>query len=68
MDTPLQFQVVESSEFRCTRLSDGGCFAVHKPVRHSFDGRIGRGAKLPPQFGQTLASFVSAQSAQKVHS
>jgi hypothetical protein len=31
-------------------------------------GRIGRGANAPPQFGQTPASFVSAQSAQNVHS
>lgn len=53
---------------KCTRFSEGGCFAVLKPGRHSFDGRIGRGAKLPPQFGQTLASLVSAQEAQKVHS
>ena len=40
--------------FRCTRLSDGGCFIDHTPGRHSFAGRIGRGAKPPPQFGQTL--------------
>jgi hypothetical protein len=36
--------------------------------RHSVAGRIGRGAKPPPQFGQTFFSVVSTQSAQKVHS
>src|SRR5271169_3528811 len=57
-----------SEYFKCTRLSDGGCFTVQTPVRHSCEGRIGRGAKPPPQFGQTLLSLVSTQSAQKVHS
>jgi hypothetical protein len=31
-------------------------------------GRIGRGAKLPPQFGQTPLSLLSTQSRQNVHS
>ena len=31
-------------------------------------GRIGRGEKLPPQFGQTPLSLVSTQSRQNVHS
>jgi hypothetical protein len=31
-------------------------------------GRIGRGTKLPPQFGQRPLSRVSTQSRQKVHS
>jgi hypothetical protein len=57
-----------AENFRCTRLSDGNCFTVHTPDRHSRVGRIGRGAKPPPQFGQTLNSLVSTQSAQKVHS
>ena len=30
--------------FKCTRLSDDGCFATHTPGRHSLTGRIGRGA------------------------
>jgi len=35
----------------------------------SFDpGRIGRGEKLPPQFGQTPLSRLSTQSRQNVHS
>lgn len=54
--------------FSRARVSDGGCFAADTPGRHSFAGRIGRGAKPPPQFGQTLKSFCSTQSAQKVHS
>ena len=54
--------------FSCTRLSDGGCFCTDTPGRHSRAGRIGRGANPPPQFGQTLPSFASTQSAQKVHS
>jgi len=33
-----------------------------------FAGRIGRRSKPPPQFGQTLCSSLSAQSAQNVHS
>ena len=53
---------------RCTRLSDGGCFATDTPGRRSVAGRIGRGAKPPPQFGQTLSSLLSTQSAQNVHS
>jgi hypothetical protein len=54
--------------FKCTRLSDGGCLPTHAPGRHSREGRIGRGTKPPPQFGQTLNSLFSTQSAQKVHS
>ena len=54
--------------FKCTRWFDGACLVVHTPGRHSCDGLIGRGAKPPPQFGQTLESFVSTQSAQNVHS
>src|SRR5690242_13385249 len=51
-----------------TRLSEGGCLATHTFGRHSFEGLIGRGTKPPPQFGQTLWSLFSTQSAQKVHS
>jgi len=51
-----------------TLFSDGGCLAVETPGRHSLAGLIGRGAKPPPQFGQTLKSLVSTQAAQKVHS
>ena len=54
--------------FKCTRLSDGACFVTHTPGRHSFAGRIGRGAKPPPQLGQTLRKCSSTQSAQNVHS
>jgi hypothetical protein len=53
---------------RCTRLAEGGRFATDRPGRHSVAGRMGRGAKPPPQFGQTLSSLVSTQSAQNVHS
>ena len=31
-------------------------------------GRIGRGEKSPPQFGQTPLSLLSTQSRQNVHS
>ena len=51
-----------------TRFADAGRCASDSPGRHSPAGRIGRGANPPPQFGQTLNSFVSTQSAQKVHS
>ena len=51
-----------------TRLVDGGRFATDSPGRHSVAGRIGRGTKPPPQFGQTLLSSFSTQAAQKVHS
>ena len=54
--------------FKCTRLSDGNCFVTHTPGRRSVAGRIGRRSKPPPQFGQTLCSLVSTQSAQNVHS
>jgi hypothetical protein len=33
-----------------------------------FAGRIGRGEKLPPQFGQTPPNTSAAHAAQKVHS
>jgi hypothetical protein len=42
--------------------------ATDRPGRHSVAGRIGRGAKPPPQFGQTLKRRRSTQSAQNVHS
>jgi hypothetical protein len=32
------------------------------------DGRVGRGTRLPPQFGQMPCSRFSAQVAQNVHS
>jgi hypothetical protein len=51
-----------------TRFVDGGRFATESPGRHSLAGRIGRGTKPPPQFGQTLESLSSTQSAQNVHS
>ena len=54
--------------FKCTRLSDGSCLVTHTPGRRSVDGRIGRRSKPPPQFGHTLCSLVSTQSAQNVHS
>src|SRR5439155_21728397 len=54
--------------FRCTRLSDAACLVTQTPGRHSRVGRIGRGTKPPPQFGQTLKSLASTQSAQNVHS
>jgi len=53
---------------RCTRFVDAGRLPTDSPARHSFAGRIGRGAKPPPQFGHTLASIRSTQSAQNVHS
>lgn len=53
---------------RKIRLVEGGRFATESPGRHSLAGRIGRGAKPPPQFGHTLKSTLSTQSAQKVHS
>jgi len=49
-------------------LADGGRVATQSPGRHSCAGRIGRGTKPPPQFGQTFASLLSTQSAQNVHS
>jgi DNA-binding beta-propeller fold protein YncE len=45
-----------------TRVVEGGYFASFSA------GRIGRGAKLPPQLGQRPASFPSTQSRQNVHS
>src|SRR5689334_3271407 len=45
-----------------TRLAEAGC-------RTSFSaGRIGRGIRLPSQFGQMPCSTLSVQVAQKVHS
>jgi hypothetical protein len=44
------------------RSADGGYFASNCA------GRIGRGLKPPPQFGQRPRNTVSAQRAQNVHS
>ncbi|CAN5670857.1 hypothetical protein BH11PSE12_BH11PSE12_26860 [soil metagenome] len=46
----------------CTRAVDGGFFAKRAA------GRIGRGTKLPPQFGQIPFKVISTQAVQKVHS
>jgi len=51
-----------------TRRVEAGCLASETPGRHSVAGRMGRGTKPPPQFGQTLNSTLSTQSVQKVHS
>jgi hypothetical protein len=53
---------------RMRRLVEGGRFATESPGCHSVAGRIGRGSKPPPQFGHTLKSTFSTQSAQNVHS
>jgi hypothetical protein len=45
-----------------TRTVEGGS------ATSAAGGRIGRGAKFPPQFGQTPPSTSSAQAGQKVHS
>jgi hypothetical protein len=45
-----------------TRLVEAGWVASFA------GGRIGRGTRLPPQFGQRPPSRCSAQSRQKVHS
>jgi hypothetical protein len=45
-----------------TRSFDGGYFASFSA------GLIGRGEKLPSQFGQRPPSLVSTQSRQNVHS
>jgi hypothetical protein len=45
-----------------TRRVDGGL------LTRLATGRIGRGEKLPLQFGQTPLSLLSTQSRQKVHS
>ena len=50
-----------------TRWLAGGRLLTDSPARHSVAGRIGRGAKPPPQFGHTFESLPT-QSAQKVHS
>jgi hypothetical protein len=53
---------------RWIRFVDGGRLATDSPGCHSVVGRIGRGTKPPPQFGQTLCNLCSTQSAQNVHS
>ena len=45
-----------------TRFVDAGYFSS------KCAGRIGRGEKLPPQFGHVLFNLVSTQSLQNVHS
>ena len=43
------------------------CFPDGGYLSSSAEGRIGRGSKLPPQFGQTPVNSVSTQLRQKVH-
>jgi hypothetical protein len=51
---------------RRTRFVDGGRFATQSPGRHSVAGRMGRGAKPPPQFGHTFFSvFLDAIGAER---
>jgi hypothetical protein len=54
-----RYAPVQISGRRCV---DGGCFAS------SVAGRIGRGTKLPPQFGHVSLNRSCAQVAQNVHS
>jgi hypothetical protein len=49
-------------------LVEAGFFSNETPARQSRAGLIGRMANPPPQFGHTLASLLSTQSAQNVHS
>jgi len=56
------------SHLRCTRSVEAGCRANETPVRRSVNDRTGRGTNPPLQFGQTLSSTVSTQSAQEVYS
>ena len=53
---------------RCLTRVLAGSFSRQLPSFQFAAGRIGRGSKLPPQFGQTLKSTCSTQSAQNVHS
>jgi hypothetical protein len=62
-------RAISSREYESrTRLVDPGLSASESPGRQARDGRIGRGANPPPQFGQTLRKTLSTQSAQNVHS
>jgi hypothetical protein len=50
-----------------TRVEAGSAIRQLSPF-HWRAGRMGRELNPPPQFGQTLSSFVSTQVRQKVHS
>jgi len=68
--------LIEAKNLACATGSTGRCLtfvlAGSFPRKLSpfqfFDGRMGRGANPPPQFGQTLPKMVSTQVAQNVHS
>ena len=53
---------------RCRISLEAGFSPRQLPPFQLRAGLIGRGKNPPPQFGHTLSSTVSAQSAQKVHS
>jgi len=53
---------------RWVRVVAAGWWVRDVPLTHSVAGRMGRGAKLPPQLGQMFWRWVSTQVAQKVHS
>ncbi len=53
---------------RWVRFCDGGWWVREMPWTQGVAGRMGRGAKLPPQLGQMFWRWVFTQSAQKVHS
>ena len=68
--------VMAAENFACAAGSTGRCFTLvlagSLPRKLSpfqfLDGRIGRGTKPPPQFGQTFPNIVSTHVAQNVHS
>ena len=59
-------RISSADQGECTRLVEAGWLPSPSPSsgRQARCGRIGRGAKLPPQVGQTLCSTSSAQCAQ----
>jgi hypothetical protein len=58
----------DGSTGRCLVFVLAGSFPRKLSPFQFRDGRMGRGANPPPQFGQTLCSTVSMQVAQNVHS
>ena len=62
------FAIPSVVAYRQDWVAEAGWWAREMPGRRSLRGRIGRGTNPPPQFGQTLRSTRSTQSAQNVHS
>ena len=61
-------RLLEPLEYVSTSPTAARRAGASRLTRHRAEGRLGLGAKPPPQFGQTFSRTLSTQAAQNVHS